>query len=558
MTARILRSPFPDIELAKSDLLSFLISNPYNIDQTAPLFVDASSSKMYTYREVMDRTRSLAHGLRSLGIQAEHNVAIFSPNCIDYPIFCYAILGCGATVVPISAALTAQELHYQLKSSRARLLIVHVSLLGAAREAVKDTGVEVILPDRNPDSLPYHSPNTVEKLIGIYPPSNVVTTPETLLDTQPAFICFSSGTTGPVKGVMITYSNLTANLQQWENLFYSQTPYSRTAVAFLPFSHIYAINVYICGALFRGMTTVILSRFDLDTYMKTIQQYRPQELQLVPPVALQLAKDPRVKNYDMSSVRSVLSAAAPLSAELASSLEGRFKDEFGTNVYCHQSWGMTETSPLATGLPPNRMDKRRTVGSIVPNMELRLVNHETLQDVADQSGHGEMWCRGPNVTRGYFFNDAANRDTFHVDDDGSRWLRTGDIGSIDEEGFVTIHDRIKEMIKYKGLQVIPSELEGKLLEHPDINDCGVTSVWNEDQATELPIAFVVLKPTAQSDPPEQVSRRIHEWINTRVASYKRIRGGIKFVHVIPKSSSGKILRRELRGMLTPKKSEAKL
>lgn len=299
---------------------------------------------------------------------------------------------------------------------------------------------------------------------------------------------------------------------------------------------------------------MIVAKFDLDLYLRCIQRYQPEDLALVPPVALLLAKDARLMKYDLSSVKRIMSAAAPLTPELSLAVESRFKDLYGTTVYCWQAWGLTETSPLACGVPPDRLDKRDGVGCIAPNMEFRFVDPESLVDVVERDGEGttrpaEIWVRGPNVTKGYFRNEEATRDAFYVDEEGKTWFRTGDIGTIDREGFVKIVDRIKEMIKYKGLQVIPSELEGKLICHPDVGDACVVGVWTEEQATELPLAFVVLNSEAKQKGLQVVVEDIHKWITNEVANHKRLRGGIKVVDVIAKSPSGKILRRQMKDLL---------
>jgi acyl-CoA synthetase (AMP-forming)/AMP-acid ligase II len=258
-----------------------------------------------------------------------------------------------------------------------------------------------------------------------------------------------------------------------------------------------------------------------------------------------------------------MSAAAPFTGELASALEAKFTDMCKTEVFVTQSWGLTETSPMATAVPNDRMDKRTTgVGCIVPNMQLRFVDPETMKDavvVADGCTEAaEIWCRGPNVVMGYYNNDKATEESFHVDEEGKRWFRTGDIGTIDRDGYVTIQDPIKEMIKYKGLQVIPSELEGKLVDHPDVEDAAVTGVWVDEKATELPVGFVVLTRQARERDQKVVVGEIDSWLNERVANHKRLRGGIHVLSQIPKSPSGKILRRELRDLLKSKAPKAKL
>ena len=336
-----------------------------------------------------------------------------------------------------------------------------------------------------------------------------------------------------------------------------------TTIAFLPFSHIYGLNLYMCQCLTWGTTVVILPRFDLNQYLESVEKYQPDELALVPPIALMMVKDPRVSKYNLRSVRRIMSAAAPLTNELSSALEAKFKELYQTEVFCTQSWGLTETSPMATAVPNDRMDKRESgVGCITHNMEFRFVDPETMTDVSTKSDGtsepGEIWCRGPNVTKGYYNNEEATKAAFHVESDGTRWFRTGDIGSIDKEGYVTIQDRIKEMIKYKGLQVIPSELEGKLIDHPDIEDAGVVGKWVDEMATELPVAFVVLSSQARQREAGSVVNEIHTWLNPKIANHKRLRGGIHLIDQIPKSPSGKILRRQLKELLKSKKPKAQL
>ncbi|KAL1969437.1 hypothetical protein VTN77DRAFT_8875 [Rasamsonia byssochlamydoides] len=554
--AKIYRSATPDLQLHDVDLVSFIHSNPQNTPLDRLMYVDALTGKGYTLQEVFQRTRSLAHGLRDLGVRPHDVVAFLSPNTIDYAVTCHAVIGCGAAVSPTSAALTALELRAQLKTSNARYMIVHSSLILTARKAAKGTSVQkIIQADGHSavDGIP-----TAHMLATSCPPSELTSIAPYEAEDRVAFICFSSGTSGPAKGVMITHKNVTANIQQWQKHLGEEDDASRhlNVVAFLPFNHIYGLNLYICTGLIKGSTVVVLPRFDLEVYLSCIQRYRPEELALVPPVALLLVKSPVVRKYDLSSVRKIASAAAPLTKELATAVEGMFKQAYGTTVYCTQAWGLTETSPLATATPPHRMvDKRFTVGCIAPNMEFRFVDPETMQDAqtkADGSTElAEIWCRGPNVTKGYYNNEKATLNAFYVDEDGRRWFRTGDIGSIDADGFVTISDRIKEMIKYKGLQVIPSELEGKLLEHADVADAAVVGVWVEEQATELPVGFVVLRQgRAQTDQAKKkLVEGIHHWLNQRVANHKRLRGGIRIVDAIPKSPSGKILRRQLKELV---------
>ena len=562
--SHIYRSNYPDLHLKEQDLISYLFSNPYNVPLDRPAYIDALSGQQYTLADVFQRTKSLSNGLRQiLDLKLDDVVALFSPNNIEYPIAFFAVIGSGAVVAPCSAALTPVEFHSQLNTGRARFVIAHSSLLETAQKAVKGTSIEKIIVLDGLQSVYEH--RTCQDIASNYPQAPLHSWPSSEISKKTALICFSSGTSGPSKGVISTHLNIASNVQQWLALMDTgnadQKLDRKTAVGFLPFSHIYGLNQFMCQNLILGISVVVLSRFDLDVYLSSVEKYQPEELALVPPVALMLVKDPRVSNFNLRSVKRILSAAAPLTGELASALEERFKSSFQTEVFCTQAWGLTETSPLATCLPNDRMDKRGGVGCIVHNMNFRFVDPETGIDAAvesDGSTKGEIWVRGPNVFHGYCNNEKATADAFHIDQDGSRWFRTGDIGAIDHEGFITILDRIKEMIKYKGMQVIPSELEGKLVDHPDIDDAGVVGMWVDDRATELPVAFVVLRQGSREKEANVVTEGIHSWLNPKIANHKRLRGGVFIIDQIPKSPSGKILRRQLKELLKSKKPKAKL
>ncbi|KAJ6099441.1 hypothetical protein N7467_000976 [Penicillium canescens] len=557
MPKTVYRSSYPDLNIESVDLVSYLFSNPLNTPLDRPLYIDAVSGKQYTFSDVIKRTRSLSNGLRqSIGLKPNDVVALLSPNTIEYPIACHAVVGSRGIVAPTSAALTALELNAQLNTSRARFVIVHSSLLETAEKAAKGTSVERIILL---DGTPANGDVTCENMASTFAEADLLSINPSEAARQPTFVCFSSGTSGPAKGVITTHQNMTSNLQQWRaHMLESGSPSQRfernSAIAFLPFSHIYGLNLFICQCLIWGTTVVVMPKFDLDVFLGCIEKYRPFELSVVPPIALMLVKDERVSKYDLTSVRRIMSAAAPLTVELSTALEAKFKEISKTEVFCTQSWGLTETSPLASTFPNDRMDKRHTgVGNISPNMEFRFVDADTMQDAttnADGSTQpAEIWCRGPNVVMGYYNNEKATAGAFHIDEDGTRWFRTGDIGTIDHEGYVTIHDRIKEMIKYKGLQVIPSELEGKLTDHPDVEDAAVVGMWVDERATELPVGFIVLNRRAKDREQKVVVDGIHAWLNERVANHKRLRGGIIVIEQIPKSPSGKILRREVKEML---------
>jgi acyl-CoA synthetase (AMP-forming)/AMP-acid ligase II len=274
----------------------------------------------------------------------------------------------------------------------------------------------------------------------------------------------------------------------------------------------------------RGATIVTLPRFELESFLTVLQDWRIALAHIVPPIAVALAKHPVVERYDLRHVTCVFSGAAPLGPELTQALRDRL------NVATRQGYGMTETSPVAYYTPPGG-ERDGKVGVLAPNTECRIVDPETAHDLGADS-LGEVWIRGPQVMKGYLNNAEATAAT--IDRDG--WLRTGDIGTVDSEGFLTVVDRLKELIKVKGYQVAPAELESLLLEHPQIADVAVIPVADGD-AGEIPKALVVARGSLTADD-------VMEFIAPRVAYYKRIRH-VEFIDAIPKSPSGKILRRVL-------------
>jgi acyl-CoA synthetase (AMP-forming)/AMP-acid ligase II len=280
--------------------------------------------------------------------------------------------------------------------------------------------------------------------------------------------------------------------------------------------------------LAKGSTIVTLQRFDCDELMDLMEQHGVTWLHVAPPVILQLATKTDVGDRDFSKLKMVISGAAPLDAELS----GRAEAKIGAPI--RQGYGMTEVSPVSHKSRLARVAETPpgSVGALIPNTEARLVDPETGEDVAEGE-EGEIWLRGPQVMKGYLNNPAATAETLV----GDGWLRTGDIGRVDENGFFYIVDRLKELIKYKGYQVPPAELEAVLVSHPKVKDAGVIATQNED-GEEVPKACVVVDDGLEPD-------ELMAYVAERVAPYKRIRE-VEFVDEVPKSASGKILRRLLR------------
>jgi acyl-CoA synthetase (AMP-forming)/AMP-acid ligase II len=342
---------------------------------------------------------------------------------------------------------------------------------------------------------------------------------------------YSSGTTGLPKGVMLTHRNIVVNMLQLDTVGHLRDGQD-TLVCFLPFFHIYGLVVTMLLGLWSGATLVVMPRFDLEQYLDLVEGYRATMLHVVPPVVLALAKSPALAGRDFSLVRKLFSGAAPLGADVI--------DQCTARVGCvmQQGYGMTEASPAThttTGDPATT--RAGSVGALVPLTECRVVDPVTGTDV--QPGeNGELWIRGPQIMLGYLNRPDETRATL----DAQGWLHTGDIGHADADGHFFIVDRLKELIKYKGLQIAPAELESVLLSHPSVADAAVVPRKDED-AGEIPHAFVVLKAPATAE-------ELTAFVAQRVASYKRIRR-MDFIDAIPKSPSGKILRRVLRDSASP-------
>jgi acyl-CoA synthetase (AMP-forming)/AMP-acid ligase II len=397
--------------------------------------------------------------------------------------------------------------------------------LDKAKEAAQKSGVEDVYVFGSADGA---RPFSELLEAGDRPPA-VTIDPANDLVALP----YSSGTTGLPKGVMLTHRNLVANLRQCEGMKNFEGFADRDVVmAVLPYFHIYGMVVIMMFGLAGGGTIVSTPRFDMLEFLGLVQKYRATILPLVPPIVLGMVKHPAVAQYDLSSVRLVFSGAAPLGEDLARELSLKL----GCPVV--QGYGMTEASPV-THLSPtlNAPMKPGSAGRVVPNTEVKIVDVTTGTELP-QGEEGELLIRGPQIMKGYL--NQPGDTAACLDPEG--WYHTGDVGYVDPEGYFFIVDRTKELIKYKGLQVAPAELEALLLTHPAVLDAAVVRKADAE-AGEVPKAFVVLKPEdAKSG--ANTAETIMGWVAGRVAPHKRIRH-LEFVDQIPKSASGKILRRVL-------------
>ncbi len=507
------KSPFPDVEIPEVALTNFVLRHAERL-AGEPALIDGPSGRTLTYGEFAGAVKSLAGGLKARGFGKGDVLAIMAPNVPEYAVAFHGVAYAGGVVTTVNPTYTAGEVKHQLNDSGAKLLVTVGLFADVAKEAAEGTGVEEIFT-LDPSDL-----SAFSSLLGAPLPQQEPVEPNDIVALP-----YSSGTTGLSKGVMLTHRNLVANLVQCEAIM--KIDEAETVLSFLPFFHIYGMQVLMNGALCQGGKVVTMPRFDLEQYLSLCQEHKIKRGFVVPPVVLALAKHPAVDQYDMSSLKSLFSGAAPLGAELAA--------EAGARLGCEvvQGYGMTELSPVSHSTPDGQY-KPGTIGLLVPSTECRIVDPDTGEDLGlDQDG--EIWVRGPQVMPGYLNNEQATKET--IDDDG--WLHTGDIGHIDSDGHYTIVDRLKELIKYKGFQVPPAELEALLVTHPAVADAAVIGI-PDDEAGELPKGFISLKPGADVSESD-----IQSFVAENVATYKQLRL-VEFVDEIPKSASGKILRRMLR------------
>ncbi len=493
---------------------------PYILERAAQragktAFIDAATGRTMTYAEFEDAVRRQAGGWLAGGLAKGDVVGVMAPNCPDYGVLFHAIALAGGVITTINPTYTMGEVHHQLVDSGATRLVTVPMFIETAAAAIAETNVTETYVIG--EAAGYPSLSSIDAA----PLANQV--PVDLDDV--VVLPYSSGTTGLSKGVMLTHRNLVANIEQTLAMLSIQEEDGFVAV--LPFFHIYGMQVLMNTGLRAGATIVTMPRFDLEQFLSLHQEHQLTCAFVAPPMVVALAKHPVVDSYDLSALRFILSGAAPLSAELAAECAERL----GCLVL--QGYGMTELSPVSHATPADRT-KAGSAGVTAPNTEVTIVDPATHSALGvDQDG--EIWVRGPQVMKGYLNNDVATKST--IDDEG--WLHTGDIGHIDADGHLFIVDRLKELIKYKGFQVPPAELEAVLLTHPQVADAGVIGLPDDD-AGEIPAAYVVLKQGQAA-----TAADIQAFVAEKVASYKQIRK-LTFVDAIPKSASGKILRRVLR------------
>ncbi|KAH9048035.1 AMP binding protein [Lactarius hengduanensis] len=514
-------SPFPN------SLWTFLFQTTQH-DPSLPAFVEAATGRVLSRADLRKLSLEFAYGIRTRLPQGNRlfrgdTAMIFSPNSLAWPVAILGLLAGGVRSTLANSAYTPAELAFQYADSRARVVFSHPDLVpvdeARRRLVVMDiygNGAETArkfgLLDLG-DLLGHGALPEEEKFTGRQ-------TDETLL------LCYSSGTTGKPKGVETTHRNLTSVLPMTSVVMTQLIPRRDVMLGVLPYFHIYGVAKLLLYPFYRGFPVVILPKFDPEQFCRSIERYKVTVAFVVPPIILVLVHHPATSKYNLRSLKLLSSGAAPLSAGVVDLARKKFSS-IGATVDITQGYGLTETSPVTHLLPAK--DGVRKVGSIgilLPNLEARLIASDEDNVIDAAPGEpGELWVRGPTVMKGYLNNP------------------TGDIATRDEEGYYKIVDRKKELIKYKARAL--DHLESVLLRHPNIVDAAVIGVDDPAQATELPRAYVVHK-AGSANAPKSFPQDVQLWIESQVARHKFLRGGVVVLDAIPKSASGKILRRELR------------
>ncbi|XP_966892.2 probable 4-coumarate--CoA ligase 1 [Tribolium castaneum] len=538
-SSNIVDSGFPDVSIPNVSIPEFIFSKCEKYENLTASECGITGRK-YTYRDILKKSKNLAKALRKkLNLNEGDVVALLLPNVPEFPIAALGVLHAGLVVTTLNPVYTSEEIARQLTDSSAKAVITLIDLHEVASNSCK-------LLNKTLPILSIKSSQTQTFPRGAIDfrefTDNAVDYPE-IQPRKPedlAFLPYSSGTTGLPKGVQLSNYNIVANISQNSSphlpvIEETTNTHQDVIPVVLPMFHIYGFSVNTLFALSKGTKIVTLARFTPDDYVSVLRNHKPHILFIVPPIVLFLSAHPMVKPEDLHSVRVVFSGAAPLGALD----EQRFVEKSGKSVSVLQGYGLTETSPTVTAISAQLKSEKNVYGSIgrpIPNTLVKIIN------VDDPTGAplgpnatGELLVKGPQVMKGYLNRPEETENAFL---DG--WFRTGDMAYYNEDHVFFITDRLKELIKVKGFQVAPAELEEIIRDFPNVDDAAVIGVPHPTQG-EAPRAYIVPKKNTKVN-----TKDLEEYFKGKVAHYKQLKGGIAIVDSIPKNASGKIMRRQLK------------
>ncbi|CAN6207069.1 unnamed protein product [Urochloa humidicola] len=530
--AAIFRSKLPDIEIPGHLSLQAYCFERLPELSSRPCLIDGNTGAVHTYADVDHLSRRAAAALRGLGVARGGVVMSLLRNC---PEFAFVFLGAarlGAATTTANPFYTPHEIHRQADAAGAAVIVTEACAAEKVRAFAAERGVPVVTVDGGAgfegclllrDLMDAAEPLAADEEVG---PDDVVALP------------YSSGTTGMPKGVMLTHRSLVTSVAQQvdgenPNLYFSKDD---VLLCVLPLFHIYSLNSVLLAGLRAGCAIVIMRKFEIGALVELVRAHGVTVAPFVPPIVVEIAKSPRVTAEDLASIRMVMSGAAPMGKDLQDAFMAKIP-----NAVLGQGYGMTEAGPvlamcLAFAKEPFEV-KSGSCGTVVRNAELKIVDPDTGAALG-RNESGEICIRGEQIMKGYLNDPEATKNT--IDKDG--WLHTGDIGYVDNDDEIFIVDRLKEIIKYKGFQVPPAELEALLITHPEIKDAAVVSMKDE-LAGEVPVAFII-----RTEDSEISEDEIKQFVAKEVVFYKRI-NKVFFTDSIPKNPSGKILRKDLRARL---------
>ncbi|GJV77027.1 4-coumarate--CoA ligase 5-like protein [Tanacetum coccineum] len=524
------RTPTPLPSNENLDITTFISARAHH---GTIAYIDATTGARLTFSDVWKAVESVSSSLSDHGIRKGDVILLLSPNSIYFPIICLSVMSLGAIITTTNPLNTKNEISKQIADSKPVLAFTIVDLL----PKLAGSGFPIVLIDSGSTTgfANVKITNTLKKMMMTTPKPNRFK--ETVSQDDTATLLYSSGTTGASKGVISSHRNLIAMVQTVIGRFRLEDN-QQTFLCTVPMFHIYGLVAFATGLIASGATVVVLSKFEMHEMLSSIGRYNVSYLPLVPPILVALVNNADIikKKYDLKSLKFVLCGGAPLSKELT---EGFMEKYQGVTIM--QGYGLTESTGIGASTDTVEESRRYgTAGMLSANMEAKIVDTETGNAMAVNQT-GELWLKGPTVMKGYFSNPEATASTL----DSTGWLRTGDLCNIDEDGFIFVVDRLKELIKYKGYQVPPAELEALLLTHPEIDDCAVIP-FPDKNVGQFPMAYIVRKSGSNLS-----DKEVMDFVSKQVAPYKQIRR-VAFIGSVPKNPSGKILRKDLIKLATSK------